>query len=68
MAHFWKNLPYKNYMDGIGKRNNWLIEGLNHYYSQPFKKEVYVTLTEYGPDIEETKKTVEQALKHASLI
>ena len=60
VAHFWKNLPYKNYMDGIGKRNNWLIEGLHQYYSQPFKNEVYVILTEYGPDIEETKKIIKK--------
>lgn len=58
VAHFWKNLPYKNYMDGLGKRNNWLIEGVKKYYSLPYKKDVYVILTEYGPDVSETKKLI----------
>ena len=51
-----KILPYLNYMAGIGKRNDLVIEGLNDYYSQPFKKKVYVFLTEYGPDIRKLKK------------
>ena len=58
VAHFWKNLPYKNYMDGFGKRNNWLVEGVKQYYSLSYKKNIYVILTEYGPDVEDTKKLI----------
>lgn len=60
VAHYWKNLPYSNYMAGIGKKNNFIIESLHEYYKQDNKKKVYLFLTEYGPDVSETKKLIKK--------
>ena len=38
VAHYWKNLPYLNYMAGIGKRNDFIIQSLHDYYKQNNKK------------------------------
>ena len=58
VAHFWKNLPYKNYMTGVGKRNNLIIQSLHDYYKQNNKKKIYLILAEYGPDVWESKKLI----------
>ena len=58
VAHFWKNLPYKNYMAGFGKRNNLILQSLHDYYKQNNKKKIYLILTEYGPDVLESKKLI----------
>ena len=49
-----ENLTYLNYMAGIGKRNDFIIQSLHDYYKQN-KKKVYLFLTEYGPDVTKLK-------------
>lgn len=59
ISHFWKTLPVANYMAGVGKRNQWLIEGFAHYVKESGDGGALLVMVEYGPDVPASKALIE---------
>lgn len=59
VSHFWKNLPVRHYMGGVGKRNQWLIEGFAQYLAARPDAAPLLVLVEYGPDVAASKQLIE---------
>jgi hypothetical protein len=57
-ALIWKDLPVPHYMGGVGKRNQWLIEGFARYVRESGDSKALLCLLEYGRDIEVTKELI----------
>lgn len=51
VSHIWKNLPFPHFMGGVGKRNQWLIEGFADYVRQSGNRSALLCLFEYGVDV-----------------
>ncbi len=58
VSHFWKSLPVAHYMGGVGKRNQWLIEGFAQYVRDSRDRDAVLTMVEYGPDIGASKNLI----------
>jgi hypothetical protein len=51
VSHIWKNLPFSHFMAGVGKRNQWLIEGFAGYVRESGNRQALLSLFEYGIDV-----------------
>lgn len=51
VSQIWKNLPFAHFMAGVGKRNQWLIEGFADYVHQSGDSRALLCLFEYGVDV-----------------
>lgn len=60
VSHFWKNLPVAHYMAGVGKRNQWLIEGFARYVRASGDRGALLVMVEYGPDVPASRERIEQ--------
>lgn len=60
VSHIWKNLPVPHYMGGVGKRNNWLVQGFAQYVRESSNMDALLCLFEYGRDVTETKELINQ--------
>lgn len=60
VSHVWKNLPVPQYMGGVGKRNNWLIQGFAEYVRASSNPDALLCLFEYGRDVAETKSLIKE--------
>jgi hypothetical protein len=58
VSHFWKNLPVGHYMGGVGKRNQWLIQGFADYVRQSGDRQALLAMVEYGPDVAASKSLI----------
>lgn len=58
VSHFWKTLPVGHYMGGVGKRNQWLIEGFAGYVKQSGDRQALLAMVEYGPDVTASKDLI----------
>ena len=59
VAHFWKSLPVAHYMAGVGKRNQWLIEGFARYVREANDRRALLVMVEYGPDVSASRELIE---------
>lgn len=59
VAHAWKNLPVPHYGGGVGKRNQWLVEGFARYIKRTGNRDALLCLVEYGRDVPASKELVE---------
>ena len=60
VSHFWKNLPVPHFMGGVGKRNNWLVQGFAEYVKAVSNSDAVLCLFEYGRDVAQTRSLVEE--------
>ncbi|WP_057882133.1 hypothetical protein [Tsuneonella troitsensis] len=60
VSHIWKNLPVDHFMGGLGKRNQWLLEGLSRYVKARPDAKPLLVMTEYGRDVGESKALIEK--------
>jgi hypothetical protein len=60
VSHFWKNLPVAHYMGGVGKRNQWLIEGFARYVLGSGDRRALLVMVEYGPDVPASRDLIEE--------
>ena len=60
VSHFWKNLPVAHYMGGVGKRNQWLIEGFARYVRSAGDRGALLVMVEYGPDVPASRDMIKQ--------
>lgn len=51
VSQIWKNLPFPHFMAGVGKRNQWLIEGFAGYVRQSGNRQALLCLFDYGVDV-----------------
>lgn len=58
VAHIWKNLPVPHYMGGVGKRNNWLVEGFARFVKTTPRTTALLCLTDYGRDVPQTRQLI----------
>ncbi|MBL8344044.1 MAG: hypothetical protein JNN03_01235 [Rubrivivax sp.] len=58
VSHIWKNLPFAHFFGGLGKRNQWLIEGFERYVKRSGQREALLCLFEYGTDVAASKELV----------
>jgi hypothetical protein len=58
VSHFWKNLPAPHFMAGVGKRNNWLVQGFAEYVREADNPDALLCLFEYGGDVAATKSLI----------
>ncbi len=58
VAHFWKSLPVGHYMAGVGKRNQWLIEGFARHVTRTGDRSALLAMVEYGPDVAHSKDLI----------
>jgi hypothetical protein len=58
VSHFWKSLPVAHYMGGVGKRNQWLIEGFAAYVRANHNYDALLAMVEYGPDVQASKALI----------
>lgn len=58
VSHIWKNLPVPHFMGGVGKRNQWLIEGFARFVERSGQRDALLCLFEYGIDVPESKALV----------
>lgn len=59
VSHIWKNLPVPHFMGGVGKRNQWLIEGFARYVRESGNERALLCLVEYGRDVPESRALIE---------
>ncbi|WP_205958312.1 hypothetical protein [Qipengyuania sediminis] len=60
VSHFWKTLPVARFMGGVGKRNQWLIEGFARYVGSTGDRAALLVMVEYGPDVAASKALIGQ--------
>jgi hypothetical protein len=60
VSHIWKNLPVPHFMGGLGKRNNWLVQGFAQYVREASNAKALLCLFDYGRDVAETKSFTEE--------
>lgn len=60
VAHIWKNLPAPHYMAGVGKRNQWLVQGFAEYVREASDSAALLCLLEYCRDVGFTKALIEE--------
>lgn len=60
VAHFWKTLPVAHYMAGVGKRNQWLMEGFAGYVKRSGDRKALLAMVEYGPDVPASKDLIDR--------
>lgn len=58
VSHIWKNLPVPHFMGGVGKRNQWLIEGFARFVRRSERRDALLCLFEYGIDVTASKELV----------
>src|SRR5439155_11704088 len=54
------NLPVPHFMGGVGKRNNWLVQGFAEYVKAVSNSDAVLCLFEYGRDVAQTRSLVEE--------
>lgn len=59
VSHFWKTLPVAHYMGGIGKRNQWLMEGFAKYVAESGDRDALLAMVEYGADVEASRRLIQ---------
>lgn len=59
VSHIWKHLPVPHFMGGVGKRNNWLIEGFAAYVEASRDTDALLCLVEYGRDVPVSRELVQ---------
>lgn len=60
VSHFWKSLPVAHFMGGVGKRNQWLIEGFAAHVRATNDTGALLTMVEYGPDVPASRALIEE--------
>lgn len=60
VSHIWKTLPVPHFMGGVGKRNQWLIEGFARFSGSERGRDALLCLFEYGPDVGNSKSLVRE--------
>lgn len=68
VSQIWKNLPVPHFMGGVGKRNNWLVEGFARYSKQAGGSDALLCLFDYGVDVPATKALVRELGIEAQVI
>ncbi|MDP3082618.1 MAG: hypothetical protein Q8N44_02840 [Rubrivivax sp.] len=60
VSHIWQTLPYPHFMGGIGKRNQWLIEGFAGYVQRSGDRQAVLCLFDYGSDVQNSRTLIER--------
>lgn len=60
VSHFWKTLPVAHFMGGVGKRNQWLIEGFAEFVRDTGDGAALLVMVEYGPDVSASKALIDE--------
>jgi hypothetical protein len=68
VSHIWKTLPVPHFMGGVGKRNQWLIEGFAGFRRGPRGEGALLCLFEYGPDVDNSKALIRELGIEADVI
>jgi hypothetical protein len=62
VSHIWKTLPVAHFMGGVGKRNQWLIQGFAQFVAGGGERarDALLCLLEYGPDVDHSKALIRE--------
>lgn len=58
VSHIWKQLPVPHFMGGVGKRNQWLIQGFASHVRRTGNRDALLCLFEYGTDVDASKALI----------
>lgn len=60
VSHIWKTLPVSHFMGGVGKNNNWLIQGFADYLRKSSNTDALLCFVEYGRDVNASKLLINE--------
>lgn len=59
VSHFWKTLPVAHFLAGVGKRNQWLIQGFAKHVAETGNDRALLVMVKYGPDVSASEALIE---------